>query len=238
MEDPEEYVRWHQMDHTVEQFRIPGLTWGRRYFASPGCVTASVFRDSAMGAACHLQNYLLEDAGDLFEEFSTLGLALAGNGRYEFGIPRVHLQAPLPLTETRTAPHITIGPAGVAFRPSRGIFLLVEDRTDPEQASSWSVGKGALSIDRILTVPAVSGVWIYQAQEDQALVEGSEGGLNPTLQISVFYLDGDPIEASAAIAPHLEHRWAGAPVRPVLAGAFRSLYPPPARWCHNDDPDW
>ena len=41
-DDDEAHVAWHQLDHMCEQFRIPGLSWGQRFFATPACVAASL----------------------------------------------------------------------------------------------------------------------------------------------------------------------------------------------------
>jgi hypothetical protein len=48
--------------------------------------------------------------------------------------------------------------------------------------------------------------------------------------VTVIYLDDDPIAVARSLVPHLERRWANAPVEPLLAGPFRSYFPPPPSW--------
>jgi hypothetical protein len=235
--DPEEYVAWHQLDHMPEQFRVPGLSWGQRYFASPGCVAASAYREGPMRNACHVQNYLFEAYEPVMTEFSALGRALDGQGRYLRG-PVVHVQAPFQLMAAFAAPRVLVAAEAVAFRANTGVYLVVENVPDADAAAEWRTRQHADHLPSMLAVPGVVGIWAYAAQGNPDADTGPYGIPASTKQIMVVYLDDDPIEVSNALRAHLERRWDGAPVQPLLAGAFRSFFPPPERFCRLDDPSY
>jgi hypothetical protein len=236
--DPEAYVVWHQLDHMGEQLRIPGLSWGQRFFASPGCVAASAYRQGSMAKACHFQNYLFERYEPVMTEFLALGRALDAVGRSRPPAPP-HIQSSLQLVQTYAAPRVLIAPEAVAYRPNTGVYLLVEDVTEPDGVAEWRVRQHTENVPSMLEIPGVVGQWVYAASGYGGSSDrGAYGIPASTIQISVIYLDADPIPVSRALEPHLERRWKDAPMQPLLAGAFRSYFPPPTRFCSNDDPDW
>jgi len=231
-DDDEAHVAWHQLDHMCEQFRIPGLSWGQRFFATPACVAASAHREGPMGAATHLQHYLLERASAL-GEFTALGHELAGNGRFR-PTTVAHLQAPFQLVETLAAPRVLVTPESLAYRPNHGVYLVVERVTDPTRIAAWRREQHAEHAPRLLAVPGVAGIWTYNAEPLPHLEQGAYGIPASSNQVSVLYLDADPVATSEALREHVGTRWVDAPVEPLLAGAFRSFFPPPARWCVSD----
>jgi hypothetical protein len=234
-DDDEAHVAWHQLDHMCEQFRIPGLSWGQRFFATPACVEASAHRSGPMGAATHLQHYLLERASAL-ADFTALGHELVGNGRFR-PTTVAHLQAPFQLVETLATPRVLVTPESLAYRPNHGVYLVVERVVDPARIAAWRREQHATHVARLLTVPGVAGMWSYTAEPLPHLEPGPYGIPASPNQIAVLYLDGDPVAASEALRAHLTARWDDAPVEPLLAGAFRSFFPPPAQWCVSDD-EW
>ena len=230
--DPEDYVAWHQLDHMPEQFRIHGLSWGQRFFATPGCVASSAYRDGPMHAACHLQTYLFDEYEPVMTEFSALGRDLARQGRHRQG-PIAHVQAPFQLMEAFASAQVPVAAEAVPFRPNTGVYLLVEDAPDAAAVVEWDTRQRA---DDILEVPGVVGIWTYAAPADPGTGTGAYGIPTSTRRITVVYLDQDPIAVSNALRPRLERRWDDAPLRPELAGAFRSFFAPPERFCRVDDP--
>jgi hypothetical protein len=237
--DQEGYIRWHQTDHMPEQFRIPGLTWGQRFAATPKCVETSAVREGPIGRAIHVQNYLMENPAQVLPEFTTLGRELEEMGRAVRG-PKAHVQAGFELVRTYASPRILVSPDAVAYRPNRGIYLIVKDTADAINLDDWIKREHSDHSFALLDLPGVAGTWLYAVPSfrdpeysDQFI---SPCGVPPSsLRISVLYLDGDPVEVSKIIRPHLDHRWSGAPVTPVLAGAFRSFFPPPGRWWPMDE---
>jgi hypothetical protein len=234
--DPEPYVAWHQLDHMPEQFRVPGLSWGQRFFATPGCVAASAHRLGPLGTACHLQTYLFETYEPVMSEFVALGRALAGLGRSMPGALS-HLQVSLQLVSEHVAPRVLLTPGAVPFRPNTGVYVVLEDVPNRPAASEWLVQQQRDALPTLLEIPGVFGIWTFAA----VAPPGQAGAYDvpaSTQQLMIMYLDGDPIEVSDALAAHLAPRWEAAPVLPLLAGAFRSLFPPPERFCRIDDPEY
>jgi len=237
VDDAENYVAWHQTDHTCEQFRISGLAWGHRYFAPPACVEASGHRPHELRDAVHIQNYLFEDAANALTDFGALGLELMGRGRFRSGV-RGFLQVPQRLTGTFAAPDLPIAADAVPYRPHTGIYLVVEEQLGPRHVAAWREQSGDDTLRGLLREDGVVGVWTYAAEDGGEVIDGSVRMPSSTEQITAIYLDGDPVLVSSAIAGHLRRRWAGAPVRPILAGPYLSVAPPPASWCTSSDPRW
>lgn len=239
MDDPEGYIKWHQTDHMPEQFRIPGLTWGQRFAATPKCVETSAVREGPIGRSKHVQNYLMENPTQVLPEFSALGRELEGMGRYLRG-PKAHVQAGFQLVRTYASPRILVSPDAVAYRPNRGIYLIVEDTADATNLDEWIQREHSDHSNALLDLPGVAGMWLYAVPSfrDPGYSDHfiSPYGVPPSsLRITVLYLDGDPVEVSTDIRLHLDLRWSGAPVTPVLAGAFRSFFQPPERWWPMDE---
>jgi len=90
----------------------------------------------------------------------------------------------------------------------RGAYLLLEE--------------GARApVEALLAVPGVAGAWTYDGSarlhDRLAPVEGR--------RLTTLFLDGDPAEVGAALAPVLAERWASAGVIPLLAAPFVTVVP-------------
>ena len=220
--EPESYLEWHQLDHMPEQFAIPGLPWGQRFVAPPSCVAASAARDDDTGLADSLQLYFVEDPERVLPEFQALGRELAGAGRFLTSIES-RLQASLQLVNTYASPRVLVGPEVVPYRPNHGAYVILEHVDDTAQVDDWVQAQHRDAIPELLTVPGVVGLWSFASA-------GAYGIKRSRERATMIYLDDDPVAVAERLDPHLARRWKGAPVHPVLAGPFRSLYPPPARW--------
>lgn len=222
LRDVARYLEWHQLDHMPEQFAIPGLPWGQRFVAPPSCVAASAARDDDVGRADSLQLYFMEeDPARVLAEFLALGRELAGAGRMRPMESR--LQAPLQLVNTYASPRVQIGPEVVPYRPNRGAYVILEHVDDVERVDDWIQSQHRDAMPELLAVPGVVGVWSFAST-------GAYGIKRSRERASMVYLDDDPASVAARLDPLLAKRWEDAPVHPVLAGPFRSLYPPPASW--------
>lgn len=224
--DPAAYVEWHQMDHMPEQFRISGLVWGQRFVATTRCVDASAVRAGTIGTAGHLQYYLMEDPARVFEEFSALGRELSGLGRLRTDIVSC-AQASLQLLETHAAPRVQISPEAVPYRPNQGVYVIVEETVDPDGLDAWLRREHEHGLTALLEVEGVVGVWSFGPT-------GAYGIPSPDLRVTMVYLDEDPVRVSAPLGDVLAARWHLAPVKPVLAAPFESLFPPPVPWIRNE----
>jgi hypothetical protein len=205
-----------------EQFAIPGLPWGQRFVAPPSCVAASAARDDDVGLADSLQLYFVEDPERVLPEFQALGRELAGAGRFLTSIES-RLQASLQLVNAYASPRVLVGPEVVPYRPNHGAYVILEHVDDTVQVDDWVQAQHREAIPEFLAVPGVVGIWSFASA-------GAYGIKRSRERATMIYLDDDPVAVAERLDPHLARRWKGAPVHPVLAGPFRSLYPPPARW--------
>jgi hypothetical protein len=228
LRDAAPYLEWHQLDHFPEQFAIPGLPWGQRFVAPPSCMAASAARDDDVGLADSLQLYFMEDdAARVLEEFLALGRELAGAGRMRTMESR--LQAPLQLVNNYAAPRILISAEAVPYRPNHGAYVVVEHVDDVASVDDWLQAQHRDAVPELLDVPGVAGMWSFAST-------GAYGLPRTRQRASVVYLDDDPVAVAGRLDPFLARRWKGAPVHPMLAGPFRSLYPPPESWDVMSEP--
>jgi hypothetical protein len=175
-----------------------------------------------LGDADSLQLYFMEEnPARVLAEFLALGRELAGAGRMQYMDPR--LQAPLQLVNTYAARRILISPEAVPYRPNHGAYLIVEHVDDVEHLDDWLQTQHRDAMPELLDVAGVAGVWSFAST-------GAYGIKRSRERASVVYLDDDPVAVAGRLDPLLARRWKGAPVHPMLAGPFRSLYPPPSSW--------
>jgi len=224
LSDPEGYLEWHQLDHMPEQYRIAGLVFGQRFVVTPACRAASAVRVGDIGRSESLQLYLMEDPPRVLPEFYALGRELAGLGRLRTDIT-AHVSAAFQLLGTYASPRALISPEAVPYRPNRGVYVLVEQVTDPGGLDDWTTREHRERVPAVLDVAGVVGLWTFAST-------GAWGIPASDLRIALFHVDEDPVAVAKALLPHLEQRWDGAPVRPLLAAPFASLFPPPASWDH------
>ncbi len=222
LRDTARYLEWHQLDHMPEQFAIPGLPWGQRFVAPPSYVAAGAARDDDVGRADSLQLYFMEeDPARVLAEFLALGRELAGAGRM---LPmESRLQASLQLVNTYASPRVFISPEVVPYRPNHGAYVMLEHVDDVDAVDDWVRAQHRDAMPEVLAVPGVAGVWSFAST-------GAYGIKRSRERATMVYLDDDPVVVAGRLDPLLVKRWKGAPVHPVLAGPFRSLYPPPASW--------
>jgi len=64
-------------------------------------------------------------------------------------------------------------------------------------------------------------VWWFDGMDFPAPFEGSVQGK----QITICYLDGDPLETAQAMKPILARRWADGEVQGLLAAPFHTVVP-------------
>jgi hypothetical protein len=217
--DDRAYLEWHQLDHMPEQYQLPGLLWGQRWASTAACeaVRAAAVDDWAKTA--HVVCYLMGDPLDeTIDEFFTLGRALAEGGRYSKSLPSQYL-AGLHLLHAQASPRALIVDEVVPYRPNRGIYLIVEEPTDPALQDQYIQRMHTDVLPALVSVPGVAGVLAFgtsPAIRRDSLSPGS-------YRITTCYLDDDPATVGARLAPVLASIWNDAPVRPLLAAPFESM---------------
>ena len=202
----EAYDRWHRLDHLPEQYAIDGVAYGQRWVATPRCAAARLVDDPELGRARHVTLYLMtEPVGPTLAEFAGLAVELRDAGRWferrtaiEFGAWRVD--------ERRAAVHALVRAEVVPWRPSTGAYMVVQ-RDDVQP----------VDIDALVAADGVAGAWSFRV--DAAMENPT--WRRPPHRITVLWLDGDPLDAAAALAAPLAARRGGI----VLAGPFEPAGP-------------
>lgn len=206
--DDSRYLRWHGLDHLPEQHRIAGMRSGARWVSTPACRAARAASLDQYDDVDHVVCYLFADrVADGLDTFFALGADLRAAGRMPVRLPLVEL-AGYVVHGMVAAPRVLVGADVLPWRPSRGVYLLLErgERAAP---------------DALLEVPGVAGAWSY---------EGSDS-LHPRLtavegvHLTIAYLDDDPAITAERLAVVLADRWSSGGVAPLLAAPFVTVVP-------------
>lgn len=207
--DPEgrdaQYIEWHTLDHRPEQHRLAALRQSMRLVSTPECRAARVASEGQWDRVDHVMNYLFADQSSM-PGFNDLGAALDRAGRMPLRLPSVGY-----LTAERAgklaAPHAVAGADVIPFRPSAGVWLLIE--------------QGRQSPEVLLDLPGVAGLWWYYDCPTIAPFDAPA----KDLQITYVYCDEDPLACAPAMGAALQRRWASGGVRGQLAAPFYPVQP-------------
>jgi hypothetical protein len=176
-----------------------------RVASTPQCRAARAANAAPYDAVDHVMTYMFTDAGEL-DGFTALGLALHEGGRMPLRLPSVgHMMGRL--AGMCAAPAAVAGADVIPWRPSLGVYLLIEE--------------GRASAEPLLSVPGVAGAWWL----DGAPAPEPYGGDNTGKQVTWLFLDRDPVAVAEALAPLLRERWAGGAIRGLLAAPFHQIEP-------------
>jgi hypothetical protein len=211
------YIEWHSLDHLPEQYRLEGLRHGARWVSTPACREARALKGGALDTVDHVVNYLsAPPVRQTFELGYELMLALDEVDRMTtFRPPQVYVGL-FGLMGKVAAARILTGSDVLPWRPARGVYIVVENIED-ETAED----RGA-ELDKLAELSGVAGVWRYA---------GGYADRNPQVdsppahRVTVCYLDADPVDTAAAIAPELRARWSVGGIEPLLAAPFEALVP-------------
>jgi hypothetical protein len=216
--DDRSYLAWHQLDHMPEQYQLPGLVLGQRWFSTPACRAARAAEDGDWSEVEHIVCYLMgEPVDQTINDFYALGRSLADAGRFPRSLPS-HYRGALGLVETRAAPRALISPEVVPFRPHRGVYLIVEEH--PEEAPEGPAeAPDRDMLDELVAVPGVAGAWRYASSATARHPRFTAGDV----EMTVCYLDDDPATVAGRLAPVMARASAERPARLALAAPFESM---------------
>lgn len=200
-----EYIEWHSLDHRPEQYRLPGLRNAIRLVSTPAARAARAASTGTYDAVDHVMNYQFRDAAAI-PGFNDLGAALHNGGRMPLRLPSLGY-----LTATRAgmiaAPRAVAGADVIPWRPTLGIYLLIED--------------GHLPADDLIDAPGVAGIWTYHGNVGPAPYGVDAVGK----QITYCYLDADPVAVAAELGERARRRWVDGTVTGLLAAPFYTVVP-------------
>jgi hypothetical protein len=212
------YNQWHQLDHLPEQMPIPGISFGQRWVSSPPC--AALTRASPELAVTHYVTlYLLHPPlDDTIREFYDLASQLHAEDRF-FSQRRAIASGPLDVLATFVAPRVRVSAAALPHRPSRGVYVVVEEHVG-------SVEELVEAIEGVAGVAGVAGAWVFGSEADRdQRVSREQGRKLSGGVVTVIFLDEDPLELAPRIDKALEPSWESRGVQPGFAGPLESIIP-------------
>lgn len=192
--DPAEhhaYNEWHQLDHLPEQFPLPGIVYGQRWVSTPACRSARAVSDPSLDPIHYLTCYLMTDPiEETLDDFFDLGVRLRELDRFHQH-RRAHLTGPFRIGGTVAAPRVLVSGAAIPFRAHRGIYVIVEELHDDTS------GATAGDDPELLETPGVAGMWTFTTPTGLTSRRWSPGAR----QITVCWLDDDPLQVAERISP-------------------------------------
>jgi hypothetical protein len=199
-----QYLQWHSLDHRPEQHRLAGLRHSLRVVSTPACRAARACSDPRYDAVDHVMTYFFA-AGFSCDQFRTLSEALVG-ARRPFRLPSID-SGYFSLAGKAANPSAVAGADVIPWRPTRGVYLLVE--------------QGSESPAPLGTVEGVAGTWWHQGGPSPS----PDFRDNTGLQVTYCFLDGDPVQTAERLLAPLRQRWAAGQSAPLLAAPFYTLVP-------------
>ena len=207
-----EYLRWHALDHRPEQHRLDGLRGSMRLASTAECRAVRAASHPAFDAVDHIVVYLF--AGwETLGPFLKLGQVLGAAGRMPIRLPRIHTGAYV-LAGKAAAPRAVAGVDVLPWRPALGVYVLIEE----------AAGAPAALVD----VDGVAGAWWAASSELETPAEFWVTRPTETAadgQITLLFLDDDPVVVAGRLRPQLEARWASGEATALWAAPFHTVVP-------------
>jgi hypothetical protein len=194
-----DYLRWHCFDHRPEQYRLASIRSSVRLVSTPACRAARAACDARYEAVDHVMTYFFADVAGL-AEFNDLAVALRGAGRIPYLLPVVE-RGVYRVDDTVAAPRIKVGADVLPWWPAEGGYVLLE--------------RGEARADDLLGIDGVAGAWSGRAARVDELYSTAAAGT----QITLCFLDDDPLAVAERLGPALEARWASG-IEPLFAAPF------------------
>jgi hypothetical protein len=218
-DDDGSYLRWHLLDHMVEQYQLPGIQYALRYLADGEYLDRRIVATGNLEQVGNVVNYLVGDpVQQTHDDFMQLGPRLAEVGRFPEVRPSLQLRMPA-LLHWYAAPQALISPEVVPFRPHRGVVVIIEEPVGDDVAS-WLQWLHTDHYPAVLATPGVAGAWMYGTTNTWNMHPATQGDPQYT---TVIYLDADPLATTKMLTPLIEERWRSAAVRPLFAGPLRTM---------------
>jgi hypothetical protein len=95
----------------------------------------------------------------------------------------------------------------IPWRPSRGVYLIVE--------------QGAHSPAALVDIEGIAGIW-WHVGGPSPIADFPD---NTGVQISYCFIDDDPLTVADRLRQPLAQRWAASTTKPLLAAPFYTLVP-------------
>jgi hypothetical protein len=201
-----EYLRWHTLDHRLEQHRLSAVRASLRLVSTPACRSARAASHDHHDAIDHVMTYFFTDPGGM-DGFLALAKALIGGKRKLPLLPPVE-RGVYEVKRKSAAPRVKVGSDVLPWWPVKGVYLLLE-RGDVTAA------------DALLDVDGVVGIWSAATLDVDARLASAKVGQS----ITYCFLDDDPVATAERLRPLLTTRWERDGVEPLLAAPFYPVVP-------------
>ena len=219
-DDDGSYLRWHLLDHMVEQYQLPGIQYALRYIADGEYLDRRIVATGHLENVGNVVNYLVGDpVQQTHDDFMELGPRLAEMGRFPEVRPSLAAAHAGAVALVRVAP-------GADLPGGRAVPAPPRCRRDRRGAGGrrrrvrGCSGCTPTTTRRVLATPGVAGAWMYGTSNTWKLHPATQGDPQYT---TVIYLDDDPLATTQALAPLVEERWESDAVRPLFAGPLRTM---------------
>jgi hypothetical protein len=199
-----EYLEWHSLDHRVEQYRVAGIRHSLRLVSTPACRAQRAASGARYDAVDHVMAYFFADAGSM-APFSALSDALTAERR-PLALPSVEFGL-YDLIGKVAAPRVVVGADVIPWRPALGVYVVVEEGLAPP--------------GDVTDVDGVAGAWWGEGTTAQTPFPIDRKGL----QLTLLFLDEEPVGVAGRLRAPLERRWAGRGPVPLLAAPFHVVVP-------------
>ena len=191
------YNEWHQLDHMPEQYPIPGVVYGQRWVSTPACRAARAVDGPLLAPIHYVTLYLMgEPVEETLELFADLGRRLHGAGRFHQH-RRSRLSGAWRVTAMRAAPRVLVSDEAVAFRPTRGVYVVVQSGPAAPGAAPLPSPAAPSGHDgwahTLLALPGVAGVWRF-GDLGEAHRRRTGGRV-----VTVCFLDEEPLRVAAEL---------------------------------------
>lgn len=200
-----EYLRWHTLDHRLEQHRLSAVRASMRLVSTPACRSARAAGSEPYDAIDHVMTYFFSDPGGM-DGFLALAKALIGGKRKLPLLPPVE-RGLYDVQRKSAAPRVKVGADVLPWWPVKGVYLLLE--------------RGEAPTDPLLAVDGVAGVWSAASLDVDARLASAPVGQ----AITYCFLDDDPLATAERLGPVLASRWSHGGVEPLLAAPFYPVVP-------------
>ena len=223
--DDAPYLQWHQLDHMVEQYQIPGMLHAQRWASTPECRQARAVQTERFEPVNHVVHYLFgEPVVQAIDDWFTLGADLHRVDRFPFRLPSVMLGA-FDVVECHAAPSAQVTPEVVPHRPNRGVYVVIDQPDDPGAPPVWS----PQDVDALLALDGVAGMWTFKSGTVRPDRFDQSG-----YHVALCYLDRDPLEVAGALSKIVTNRWNDVRAVPQFAAPFVAI--PPFGWANFAHP--
>lgn len=209
LDDPSyhhQYNSWHALDHRPENLALPGVAWGDRWKLTDACKAVAVEPDEHLRGSDYVAMYWFRPP---YEESLVAWNNLAEDSFRWGRLPQIPgLTRPLrgfyQPVRGYAARRILVDHDVLPFRPNRGLYVVLMRNTDPYSADSHELQRwyDQDRLPALLEVPGVAGIWTFSLLDVGNRPWDAQAAPTPgrdTLRLTLFYLDGEPVNTALAI---------------------------------------